>query len=103
VVAWTLLLIGGLVMVTPIIFMFSTSLKTSAEVYDLRLIPANPTLENYWAVMADGRFLRWFFNSFFIAAIVTVSTSSSTVWSATRWPSSSSVGAASSSSPFCRR
>lgn len=73
VVAWTLLLIGGLVMVTPIIFMFSTSLKTSAEVYDLRLIPANPTLENYWAVMADGRFLRWFFNSFFIAAIVTVS------------------------------
>ena len=55
--------IGGLLMVTPLLFMFSTSLKTAGQVYDLRLIPAAPTLDNYVEVLADGRFLRWFVNS----------------------------------------
>jgi multiple sugar transport system permease protein len=71
--AWTILLIGGLVMVTPIAFMLSTSLKTAGQVYDLRLIPAAPTLANYVEVLSDGRFARWFFNSFLVASIVTVS------------------------------
>lgn len=73
IVAWTLLLIGGLIMVTPLLFMFSTSLKTASQVYDLRLIPAEPTLANYVAVLADGRFLRWFLNSAIVAVVVTVS------------------------------
>lgn len=73
IIAWTLLFIGGLLMITPIVFMFSTSLKPASEVYDLRIIPATPTLENYYAVMADGRFLRWFFNSTLVACAVTVS------------------------------
>lgn len=73
ILAWTLLFLGGLVMISPIVFMFSTSLKTAAQVYDLRIIPANPTLANYVAVLADGRFLRWFFNSTLVAAIVTLS------------------------------
>lgn len=38
IITWTLLLIGGLIMITPLLFMFSTSLKTSGQVYDLRLI-----------------------------------------------------------------
>jgi len=73
VVAWTLLLIGGLVMMTPLLFMFSTSLKTAGQVYDLRLIPASPTLANYIQILADGRFARWFANSLLIATIVTLS------------------------------
>ncbi|WKL21784.1 carbohydrate ABC transporter permease [Agrobacterium tumefaciens] len=73
ILAWTLLFIGGLIMVSPLLFMFSTSFKTADQVYDLRLIPAAPTLANYITVMADGRFLRWFFNSIFVAVIVTVS------------------------------
>ena len=56
IIAWTLLLIGGLIMITPLLFMFSTSLKTSGQVYDLRLIPAAPTLDNYIKVLSDGRF-----------------------------------------------
>lgn len=71
--AWTLLFIGGVIMVSPLLFMFSTSFKTADQVYDLRLIPAAPTLANYITVMADGRFLRWFFNSMLVAVIVTVS------------------------------
>lgn len=73
VVAWLLLLAGGLLMLTPLLFMFSTSLKDSADIYDLRLIPAAPTLDNYKTVLSDGRFLRWFWNSLAIATIVTLS------------------------------
>ncbi|GLQ56495.1 carbohydrate ABC transporter permease [Devosia nitrariae] len=73
VITWTLLLIGGLIMVTPLLYMFSTSLKTAGQVYDLRLIPAAPTLDNYIRVVSDGRFLRWFLNSTFVALAVTVS------------------------------
>ena len=73
ILAWTLLFIGGLIMVSPLLFMFATSFKTADQVYDLRLIPAAPTLANYITVMADGRFLRWFFNSMLVAVIVTVS------------------------------
>ena len=73
VIAWTLLFIGGLLMITPIIFMLSTSLKDASQVYDLRLIPAEPTLKNYVEVLADGRFLHWFFNSLIIATSVCVS------------------------------
>jgi multiple sugar transport system permease protein len=73
IVTWTLLFIGGLIMISPLAFMFSTSLKTADQVYDLRLIPAAPTLANYVAVLADGRFMRWFFNSTLVAVAVTIS------------------------------
>jgi multiple sugar transport system permease protein len=73
VIAWTLLMIGGLLMITPIIFMLSTSLKDASQVYDLRLIPAEPTLKNYFEVLADGRFLHWFVNSLIIATSVCLS------------------------------
>ncbi|OYR22643.1 binding-protein-dependent transport system inner membrane component family protein [Brucella pseudogrignonensis] len=68
-----MLFIGGLIMVTPLAFMFSTSLKTASQVYDLRLIPAEPTLQNYATILADGRFLRWFMNSMIVAVVVTAS------------------------------
>jgi multiple sugar transport system permease protein len=73
VVSWTLLFLGGLVMVTPILFMLSTSLKDASQVYDLKLVPASPSLDNYWTVLSDGRFLRWFLNSLVVAVAVTVS------------------------------
>lgn len=73
IIAWTLLLIGGVVMVTPLLFMFSTSFKDSAQVYDLALLPTAPSLDNYAAILADGRFLRWFLNSLFVATCVTLS------------------------------
>jgi len=73
IIIWTLLFIGGLIMISPLLFMFSTSLKTADQVYDLRLIPAAPTLANYISVLADGRFMRWFLNSMFVAVTVTIS------------------------------
>ena len=73
IVAWTLLIMGGIVMVMPLVFMLSTSLKFPHEIYDLNLIPEEPTLENYSYVLADGRFVRWFFNSLLVATATTVS------------------------------
>ncbi len=73
IIAWLLLFGGGLLMVTPLAFMFATSLKDSSEIYDLAFFPAHPTLANYVTVLSDGRFLRWFANSFGIAVAVTLS------------------------------
>ncbi len=73
IITWTLLFIGGVIMVTPLLFMLSTSLKDASQVYDLRIIPAAPTLDNYWEILSDGRFTRWFVNSMVVALIVTIS------------------------------
>lgn len=73
IVAWTVLLLGGLLMVMPLLYMFSASLKTSIQIYDLKLIPSAPTLNNYIAVLADGTFLHWMGNSTIVAVSVTLS------------------------------
>lgn len=73
ILTWLLLFGGGLLMVTPLAFMFATSLKDSSEIYDLAFFPAHPTFDNYVTVLSDGRFLRWFANSFGIATAVTLS------------------------------
>ena len=70
---WLLLFIGGIVMVMPIAYMISTSLKWPHEVYNIRLIPIEPTIENYTFVLEDGRFYGWFANSIVIATITTIS------------------------------
>lgn len=70
---WTLLFIGGVIMITPLLYMFSTSLKTAGQIYDMRLIPSAPTLQNYVKVLGNGQFMDWFKNSLFIACVVTLS------------------------------
>ena len=73
ILAWTLLFIGGVIMVTPLLFMLSTSLKDASQVYDLRVIPEAPTFDNYIEILGDGRFTRWLINSTLVAVIVTLS------------------------------
>jgi multiple sugar transport system permease protein len=72
-IRWLLLFAGGILMVMPLAYMISTSMKWPWEVYEIGLIPEEPTLENYTYVLEDGRFFRWFINSTVIAAITTVS------------------------------
>ncbi|ARO15038.1 binding-protein-dependent transporters inner membrane component [Ketogulonicigenium robustum] len=73
IITWTLLFLGGFVMALPILYMFSTSLKPASATFDLRLIPAVPTLDNYIDILKDGRFIKWFWNSMIIAVAVTLS------------------------------
>ena len=73
VIIWTLLFIGAMAMILPLVFMFSTSLKVGEDVYSMNLIPAYPTLENYQILFEDAQFLSWFKTSFIVALGVTVS------------------------------
>lgn len=70
---WLLLFAGGIAMVMPIAYMLSTSFKFPHEVYNLKLIPDEPTAENYTYVLQDTRFYRWFGNSLVIATLTTLS------------------------------
>jgi len=73
IIRWLLLFGGGVLMVMPIAYMLSTSLKWPHEVYNVNLIPDEPTIENYTFVLADGRFLGWITNSLIIAVATTIS------------------------------
>lgn len=72
-IRWLILFIGGIIMVMPIVYMLSASFKFQHEIYNLNLIPEEPTLENYTYVLEDGRFYQWFINSMVIATITTIS------------------------------
>ncbi len=58
--------------VVPLLWMVFGSLKTRSEVYSLDLLPREPTLDNYRYVFTEVPFLRYMFNSFFVATTVTV-------------------------------
>jgi multiple sugar transport system permease protein len=71
--AWALLLLGGVLMVLPLVYMLSTSLKSNAEVYELSLLPRAPTLDNYRKLTGASGFPRWFLNSLAVACATTLS------------------------------
>ena len=73
VITWTLLFLGGVVMITPIIFMVSTSFKSGQEVYVLSIFPDAPTLKNYLFILEESKFLKWMLSSLWVATFSTVS------------------------------
>jgi ABC-type glycerol-3-phosphate transport system permease component len=73
IIRWLLLFFVGIIMIMPIVYMISTSLKWPHEVYNVNLIPDEPTLDNYKYVLEDGRFYLWFINSTIIATLTTMS------------------------------
>ena len=80
VILWSLLFIGGVVMITPIVFMVATSFKTGQEVYELSIIPNKPTLANYVFILQESKFMRWMLNSLWVATFSTVSVLFLTHW-----------------------
>ncbi|MBL4601751.1 MAG: hypothetical protein JKY84_03305, partial [Emcibacteraceae bacterium] len=72
IIIWTFLFIGAVIMMTPIIFMFSASFKFNDEIYDLALISSEPTLSNYIYLFNNTEFLTWFGNSIFVALATTL-------------------------------
>jgi len=71
--AWALLFLGGVLMVTPLGYMLVTSIKPNAEVYELSLLPRAPTLDNYRRLGGASGFPRWLLNSAVVAVLTTVS------------------------------
>ena len=77
------LCVMGFVISIPFLWMVSASFKPRREVEQVRILPRQPTLRNYPVVLdlqpdpGTGRFLelrfgRWYFNSIFLAACITV-------------------------------
>lgn len=73
VLAWTLLALGGIVMIMPFVYMIATALKDNSEIYELSLWPRQPTFDNFAQVLGESNFPRWFLNSLVIAVITTIS------------------------------
>ncbi len=62
----------ALLTIFPLAWMLSMALKGPGEAFSMNLIPTSPTLANFEAVFTRQPFLRYIFNSFFVAGTVTV-------------------------------
>ncbi len=72
---YVFLSVGAVLILLPFIWMLSTSFKPAEDVLSTtpRLIPRNPTFENYTYAWSSASFGRFMFNSFYIALISTIS------------------------------
>ncbi len=70
---YVILLLGGLGMIFPFVWMISSSFKQAQDIYSLSLIPPTPTLDNYRSVLSDTSYVRWFANSLLVALVTTAS------------------------------
>ncbi|HEU0164431.1 MAG TPA: carbohydrate ABC transporter permease [Thermomicrobiales bacterium] len=70
---YAILLLGGILMIFPFIWMVISSLKMPQDIYTLSLIPPDPTLDNYRQVFDKTEYVRWFVNSLVVATITTAS------------------------------
>ncbi|MGB6371405.1 MAG: carbohydrate ABC transporter permease [Atribacterota bacterium] len=75
-IAYILLICGVAITLVPFIYMISASLKSQIYTFEYppRLIPRDPTLENYIKALGKDLFGINLLNSFFVATVTTVST-----------------------------
>ncbi len=71
--AYVLLTAGIVIVAFPFYWMVVSALKPSPEMFDLRLVPAHPTLDNFAQVLTRTQFPRWFGNSLIVAVLTTLS------------------------------
>lgn len=69
-----LVAVGGIFFLLPFLWMFSASFKTTQEIfsYPPTLIPEAFVLDNYWRLLNNWPFLRWYLNSFVVASLTTL-------------------------------
>lgn len=69
-----LLLLGALEMILPFIYMVSTALKGPVYVFEFppKLIPSEPTLQNFRTALTKNNFGHYFFNSMLVSVITVV-------------------------------
>ncbi len=72
-IAYSLLIIGGVTMIIPFLWMIGTSLKNAGEIYQPNFFPTQPTFENYREVIFGTEFPQWYLNSFIVACLSTAS------------------------------
>ena len=69
------LILGGIAMILPFVWMFVTSIKPSTEVlsWPPSFIPKSPTWENYRTVLREAPFGRYFLNTLLVSTISALS------------------------------
>lgn len=74
VASYALLIIGGITMMAPFLWMLSSSLQSRAQLYEIPpvIIPDPPRWQNYLEMFVSINFARYFFNSCVVAVVVTV-------------------------------
>jgi multiple sugar transport system permease protein len=71
--AYASLILAAVIFLAPPVYMFITSLKSSAEIANMQGNPwlvRSPTAENYTALLSNGMFLRFFVNSAIVTTLV---------------------------------
>lgn len=71
--SYLILILLGITMIVPFLWMLSTSLKPPTEVLRTNFFPQDPTLDNYLYVFRETELPRWYINSFIVAVISTTS------------------------------
>lgn len=71
---WLLLALGAALMLLPLLWTISTSLKAPGRIftYPLVWLPLPPVWDNYWQVLTVMPFARFYGNSLFVAASATL-------------------------------
>ncbi|MEZ4863189.1 MAG: carbohydrate ABC transporter permease [Caldilineaceae bacterium] len=72
VLAYLLLSLGAVAMITPFIWMLLTSLKPAPELVEFAFLPKQPSLNNYVTVLQTSDFVRWYANSLIVACFSTL-------------------------------
>jgi multiple sugar transport system permease protein len=72
--SYAILLLVGLAVLTPVLWMLSTSLKNDMEIFTIppRWIPMDVTVIAFQRIWTDYPFARYFFNSFFVVSVSTL-------------------------------
>ena len=73
--AYVVLTLLSVIMLFPFLWMLLSSFKDATQIYEMRLFPSNPTLDNYVSIFLsrNSRFPQWFLNSAIVGVATTVS------------------------------
>ncbi len=76
VIVYILLVLSGLFALFPVLWMFLMSIRPNVEIFKWppTFLPEEFTLEPYTKVLNNSTYLRFFFNSYIVALVVTFST-----------------------------
>ncbi|MFZ7944795.1 hypothetical protein [Neobacillus sp. 19] len=69
-----ILTIISLIMIVPFLWMINTSFKDSTKIFTFQFIPGPFRWENFLTVLKTTPFHLFYFNSFYIAVLVTIGT-----------------------------
>lgn len=66
---YSLLLLIGIIILSPVVWIVGSSFNQGSSIFSSTLIPKNPTIKHYVALLTDTSYPIWFFNTLKIATM----------------------------------